>query len=70
MISHKAYRDTESGYHAMHTLLSDEVSHFDPAILKVFVQSMSGICPTDSIVQLNNGTVDPEDLSNRPTEID
>ncbi|MDR3343929.1 MAG: HD-GYP domain-containing protein [Treponema sp.] len=56
MVSQKVYRDAMSGYQAMYTLLSNDVSCFDPAILRVFVRSM-GICPVGSIVQLNNGAV-------------
>jgi hypothetical protein len=44
------------GYSAMRNLLNDNGRHFDPKILKVFLESM-GIYPIGSIVQLNNSAI-------------
>ena len=44
------------GYSAMKNVLNDNGRHFDPKILKVFLESM-GIYPIGSIVQLNNSAI-------------
>jgi HD-GYP domain-containing protein (c-di-GMP phosphodiesterase class II) len=54
MVSQKSYRNPLVGYKAMKNLLSDNGRHFDPAVLKAFIQTM-GIYPIGSIVLLNSG---------------
>jgi hypothetical protein len=44
------------GYTAMKNVLSDNGRHFDPRVLKAFLESM-GIYPIGSIVQLNNSAI-------------
>ena len=56
MINNRPYRNSMIGYSAMKNVLSDNGSHFDPKILKVFLESM-GIYPIGSIVQLNNSAI-------------
>jgi hypothetical protein len=40
----------------MKTVLSDNGKHFDPQVLKAFLESM-GIFPIGSVVQLNNSSI-------------
>ena len=56
MINNRPHRNSMIGYSAMKNVLSDNGSHFDPKILKVFLESM-GIYPIGSIVQLNNSAI-------------
>jgi HD-GYP domain-containing protein (c-di-GMP phosphodiesterase class II) len=56
MINNRPHRNSMIGYSAMKTVLSDNGSHFDPKILKVFLESM-GIYPIGSIVQLNSSAI-------------
>ncbi|MCL2601856.1 MAG: HD-GYP domain-containing protein [Treponema sp.] len=56
MISHKAYRNPIMGYQAMKNLLADNLRHFDPDVIKAFIQTM-GIYPIGSLVLLNNGAM-------------
>ncbi len=56
MISERPYRNSIIGYSAMKTVLSDNQRHFDPRILKAFLESM-GIYPIGSIVQLSNSSI-------------
>jgi HD-GYP domain-containing protein (c-di-GMP phosphodiesterase class II) len=56
MINNRPHRNSMIGYSAMKNLLNDNGSHFDPKILKVFLESM-GIYPIGSIVQLNNSAI-------------
>lgn len=56
MVSQKSYRASMIGYHAMKNLLSDNSIHFDPDVLRAFVQSI-GIYPIGSIVLLNNSAI-------------
>ena len=56
MISKRSYRDSMIGYYAMRSILNDNNTRFDPAILKAFARSM-GIFPIGSIVQLNTGGI-------------
>jgi HD-GYP domain-containing protein (c-di-GMP phosphodiesterase class II) len=56
MINNRPHRNSMIGYNAMKSVLSDNGSHFDPKILKVFLESM-GIYPIGSIVQLNNSAI-------------
>ncbi len=56
MINERPYRNSMIGYNAMKNLLNDNGRHFDPKILKVFLESM-GIYPIGSIVQLNNSSI-------------
>ena len=44
------------GYNAMKAILSDNGTHFDPGIVKVFLRSI-GIYPLGSIVRLNDKSV-------------
>lgn len=56
MINQRPYRNSMIGYNAMKNVLSDNGRHFDPKILKAFLESM-GIYPIGSIVQLNNSAI-------------
>jgi HD-GYP domain-containing protein (c-di-GMP phosphodiesterase class II) len=56
MVNERPYRNSVIGYNAMKTLLSDNGRHFDPKILKAFLESM-GIYPIGSVVQLNNSSI-------------
>jgi HD-GYP domain-containing protein (c-di-GMP phosphodiesterase class II) len=56
MISNRPHRNSVIGYNAMKGVLNDNGSHFDPKILKVFIESM-GIYPIGSVVQLNNSAI-------------
>jgi HD-GYP domain-containing protein (c-di-GMP phosphodiesterase class II) len=56
MINNRPHRNSMIGYSAMKNLLNDNGRHFDPKILKVFLESM-GIYPIGSIVQLNNSSI-------------
>ncbi len=56
MINEKPYRNSMIGYSAMKAVLNDNGRHFDPKILKAFLESM-GIYPIGSIVQLNNSAI-------------
>ena len=52
----RADRDSLLGYTAIRQILNDNSRRFDPAILKIFIQSI-GIYPRGSIVILNNGAI-------------
>ncbi len=56
MINNRPHRNSMIGYNAMKSVLNDNGSHFDPKILKVFLESM-GIYPIGSIVPLNNSAI-------------
>jgi HD-GYP domain-containing protein (c-di-GMP phosphodiesterase class II) len=56
MVSERPYRNSIIGYNAMKTVLSDNGKHFDPQVLKAFLESM-GIFPIGSVVQLNNSSI-------------
>jgi HD-GYP domain-containing protein (c-di-GMP phosphodiesterase class II) len=56
MINNRPHRGSIIGYSAMRSVLNDNGRHFDPKILKVFLESM-GIYPIGSIVQLNNSAI-------------
>jgi HD-GYP domain-containing protein (c-di-GMP phosphodiesterase class II) len=56
MINERPYRNSIIGYSAMKSVLNDNGRHFDPRILKAFLESM-GIYPIGSIVQLNNSAI-------------
>ena len=56
MINNRPHRNATIGYSAMRNLLNDNGRHFDPGILKVFLESM-GIYPIGSIVQLSNNSI-------------
>ncbi len=56
MISERPHRNSMIGYAAMKNVLSDNGRHFDPRVLKAFLESM-GIYPIGSIVQLNNSAI-------------
>jgi HD-GYP domain-containing protein (c-di-GMP phosphodiesterase class II) len=56
MINERPHRDSMIGYSAMKNVLSDNGRHFDPRVLKAFLESM-GIYPIGSIVQLNNSAI-------------
>jgi len=56
MINNRPHRNSVIGYSAMKSVLNDNGSHFDPKILKVFLESM-GIYPIGSVVQLNNSAI-------------
>jgi HD-GYP domain-containing protein (c-di-GMP phosphodiesterase class II) len=56
MVSERPYRNSMIGYTAMRGILSDNGKHFDPQVLKAFLESM-GIFPVGSIVQLNNSSI-------------
>jgi HD-GYP domain-containing protein (c-di-GMP phosphodiesterase class II) len=56
MVSERPYRNSMIGYTAMKNLLSDNGRHFDPQVLKAFLESM-GVIPIGSIVQLDNSSI-------------
>jgi len=56
MVSERPYRNSMIGYNAMKNVLSDNGRHFDPQVLKAFLESM-GVFPIGSIVQLNNSSI-------------
>lgn len=56
MINERPYRNSMIGYSAMKAVLNDNGRHFDPKILKAFLESM-GIYPIGSVVQLNNSAI-------------
>jgi len=56
MVSERPYRNSMIGYSAMKNVLSDNGRHFDPRVLKAFLESM-GVFPIGSIVQLNNSSI-------------
>jgi HD-GYP domain-containing protein (c-di-GMP phosphodiesterase class II) len=56
MVSERPYRNSIIGYNAMKAVLSDNGKHFDPQVLKAFLESM-GIFPIGSVVQLNNSSI-------------
>jgi len=56
MINNRPHRNSMIGYSAMKSLLNDNGRHFDPKILKAFLESM-GIYPIGSIVQLNTSAI-------------
>ena len=56
MVGERPYRNSMIGYSAMKNVLSDNGRHFDPQVLKAFLESM-GIFPIGSIVQLNNSSI-------------
>lgn len=56
MVGERPYRDPMIGYTAMKGILSDNGKHFDPQVLKAFLESM-GVFPLGSIVQLNNASI-------------
>ena len=56
MINERPHRNSMIGYSAMKNVLSDNGRHFDPRVLKAFLESM-GIYPIGSIVQLNNSAI-------------
>ncbi len=56
MVSERPYRNPIIGYSAMKNILSDNGKHFDPKVLKAFLESM-GVFPIGSIIQLNNSSI-------------
>jgi HD-GYP domain-containing protein (c-di-GMP phosphodiesterase class II) len=56
MVNQRPYREAIIGYKAMKNLLSDNGTHFDPGILKIFLKSI-GIYPIGSFVLLNNSMI-------------
>jgi HD-GYP domain-containing protein (c-di-GMP phosphodiesterase class II) len=56
MINNRPHRNSMIGYSAMKNVLNDNGRHFDPKILKVFLESM-GIYPIGSMVQMNNSAI-------------
>jgi HD-GYP domain-containing protein (c-di-GMP phosphodiesterase class II) len=56
MIGQRPYRNSMIGYTAMKGILSDNGKHFDPQVLKAFLESM-GVFPIGSVVQLSNAAI-------------
>jgi len=56
MLNNRPHRNSMIGYTAMKNVLNDNGSHFDPKILKVFLESM-GIYPIGSVVQLSTSAI-------------
>ncbi len=56
MINDRPHRGALIGYAAMKSVLNDNGRHFDPRVLKAFLESM-GIYPIGSLVQLNNSSI-------------
>ena len=55
-ISKRSYREAKSGYAAMKQVLSEAKNKYDPAILKVFLKTLS-IFPPGTLVQLNDDSI-------------
>jgi HD-GYP domain-containing protein (c-di-GMP phosphodiesterase class II) len=56
MINERPDRDAVIGHSALKAVLADNGRHFDPRVLKAFIESM-GIYPIGSVVQLNNSAI-------------
>jgi HD-GYP domain-containing protein (c-di-GMP phosphodiesterase class II) len=56
MVNRRPYRSSVIGYSAMKNILSDNGKHFDPKVLRAFLESI-GVFPVGSIVQLNNASI-------------
>ncbi|MBN1697801.1 MAG: HD-GYP domain-containing protein [Spirochaetales bacterium] len=56
MVNERPYRSALIGYNAMKNMLSDNGTHFDPGILKVFLKCI-GIYPIGSYVLLNDSHI-------------
>jgi HD-GYP domain-containing protein (c-di-GMP phosphodiesterase class II) len=56
MVSEKPYRNSMIGYNAMRMLVSSNMAHFSPDVLKIFVKVM-GIYPIGSGVALSDGRI-------------
>jgi HD-GYP domain-containing protein (c-di-GMP phosphodiesterase class II) len=56
MVNQRPYRSSIIGYSAMKNILSDNGKHFDPKVLRAFLESI-GVFPVGSIVQLNNASI-------------
>lgn len=56
MVNKRSYRNAIIGYKAMKTILSDNGSHFDPKVVKSFINSI-GIYPIGSLVLINNSSI-------------
>ena len=56
LVNERSYRSALTGYNAIKNLLSDNGTHFDPGILKIFFKCI-GIYPIGSYVRLNNGAI-------------
>lgn len=56
MVKDRPYRSSMIGYTAIKAVLGDNGSHFDPKMLKAFLDSI-GIFPVGSIVQLNDSSI-------------
>jgi HD-GYP domain-containing protein (c-di-GMP phosphodiesterase class II) len=56
MVGERPYRNSMIGYTAMKGILSGNGKHFDPQVLKAFLESM-GVFPIGSIVQLSNAAI-------------
>lgn len=56
MMNERPHRGAMIGYLAMKGVLNDNGRHFDPRVLKAFLESM-GIYPIGSVVQLNNSAI-------------
>jgi len=56
MVSQRPHKSSVIGYSAMKNILSDNGKHFDPKVLRAFLESI-GVFPVGSIVQLNNASI-------------
>ena len=56
MVNRRAYRDQMIGYKAIKAILSDNGRHFDPQVLRAFLQCL-GIHPIGSLVLLNDASI-------------
>jgi HD-GYP domain-containing protein (c-di-GMP phosphodiesterase class II) len=56
MVSQRPYKSSVIGYSAMKNILSDNGKHFDPKVLRAFLEGI-GVFPVGSIVQLNNASI-------------
>jgi HD-GYP domain-containing protein (c-di-GMP phosphodiesterase class II) len=56
MVNKRTYRNPVIGYRAIKSILSDNGRHFDPTVLKAFVNCL-GIHPVGSLVLLNDSSV-------------
>lgn len=56
LVNNRPYRNYLIGYNAMKAILSDNSTHFDPEIIKVFLKAI-GIYPIGSIVRLSDQSI-------------
>jgi len=56
LVNNRPYRNYVIGYNAMKAILSDNGTHFDPEIIKIFLKTI-GIYPIGSMVKLSDQSI-------------